>query len=509
MKIENINIVSIKKATLLLCLLLSASTVAIAQTNTNDNIFQVIATCQEYIPYQPWQKDSVSVQYGYGINIGGGKILTTEHLVRNSNLIELRREQRGKKIRAKVLIADPQVDLALLQVIDPPNDWPQQPQQLLSEIKLKEDLTILQFDGTYQIQPSEAQLIRISMSPLPSANYSSLSFQVLTDLNVNGEGAPVMKGNQLAGLITSYSDSTRTGYMIPYPVIKQFLEDANKKQYRGFALGGFSWTPLIDPTKRSFFGAPRENIGVQILRCTPDSGAAQVFMKNDVITEMDGHKIDSLGYYNDPEFGRLYFSYIMKGHHIPGEKVPVKIIRDGMKIERDLLLTNIKDYASLIPENITGKRPEYLISGGFVIRELTGRYLYSYGADWHSRINARLVHYHMTRSMIPVKKGQHLVILSKVLPHPINVDYQGYGNRIITAVNSRPINNMDDLFRIIKEDGGLERITLQSVGVDFVLDKARLKEANIQIMNTYGIPALQYQEKPSVPPSVTANIDNK
>ncbi len=507
MKISHINRSYIRKASLLACLLLTACTGAIAQTNTNDNIFQVISTCQEYLPYQPWQKNSSSVRYGYGINIGGGKILTTEHLVRNSNLIELRREQRGKKVIAKVIIADPQVDLALLQVIDPPADWPQQSQQLLSEIKLKEDLTILQFDGTYQIQPSKAQLIRISMSSLPSANYSSLSFQVLTDLNVNGEGAPVMKDDLLAGLIISYSDSTRTGYMIPYPVIKQFLEDANKEEYRGFALGGFSWTPLIDPTKRSFFGAPRENIGVQILRCTPDSGAAQVFMKNDVITEMDGYKIDSLGYYNDPVFGRLYFSYIMKGHHIPGETIPVKIIRDGKKIERDLPLTNIKDYTSLIPENIIGKRPEYLISGGFVIRELTGRYLYSYGADWQSRINARLVHYHMTRSMIPAQKGQHLVILAKVLPHPINVDYQGYRNRIITAVNSRPINNMADLFRIIKEDGGLERITLQSVGVDFVLDKEKLEEANIDIMNTYGIPALRYQEATS--PSVTTKTNNK
>jgi S1-C subfamily serine protease len=483
--------------TLLLLLVVNISN---AQTNitrrkTNDNIFQVMSTSQEYIPTQPWQKDAAMPQYGYGINIGNGKILTTENLVRNSNLIELRREQRGRKIRAKVLIADPQVDLAILQVINPPLDWPQKPQQLISKIKLKEDLTILQFDSTYQIQKSEAQLIKISMTPLPNAKYSSLSFKLLTDLNVNGEGAPVMKNNLLAGLMISYSDSTRTGYMIPYPVIKRFLDDASENNYTGFAMGGFIWKPLIDPTKRSFFGAPRENTGIQILRCIPESGAFQVFKKNDVIIEMDNYKIDSLGFYNDSEFGRLHFSYIIKGQHFPGETIPVKLIRHGRTLTVQLPLTHIRDYTSLIPENITGKRPEYLMQGGLVIRELTGRYLQSYGSDWRNRLNARLVQYYQTRSMISTRKGQHLVILAKVLPHPINVGYQGYENRIITAVNSRPINNMSDVFRIVNEDGGLRRITLQSIDIDFVLDKEELDSANEQIMNTYGIPSLKYQEK--------------
>ena len=510
MKMSHIKIINkqLLPMQLLALLTLCSFNMTYAQTNvnirqTNDNIFQVMSTSQEYLPTHPWQKRAPTARYGYGINIGKGRVLTTEHLVRNSNLIELRQEQRGKKIRAKVLIADPQVDLAILQVIDPPANWPQQPQQLLSEIKLKTDLTILQFDSTYQIQQSEAELIKISMLSLPNAKYSSLAFQLLTDLNVNGEGAPVMKGDLLAGLMISYSDSTRTGYMIPYPVIKRFLDDANQNNYTGFAMGGFMWMPLIDPTKRAFLGAPRTNRGVKILRCVPESGAYQVLKQNDVITELDNHKIDSLGFYNDPKFGRLNFTYIIKGHHLPGETIPVKLIRQGRELEVQLPLTHIQDYTSLIPENITGKRPEYLVYGGLVIRELTGRYLQSYGSEWQSRISARLVQYYQTRNMIPAKKGQHLVILAKILPHPINVGYQGYANRIITAVNSRPINNMADVFRIVHEDGGLRRISLQGIDIDFVLDKNELDAANKQILENYGIPALKHQEN-STQTSATA-----
>lgn len=168
----------------------------------------------------------------------------------------------------------------------------------------------------------------------------------------------------------------------------------------------------------------------------------------------------------------------------------------------ELPLTHIEDYTSLIPENITGKRPEYLIHGGLVIRELTGRYLRSYGSEWKSRISARLVQYYQTRNMFQAKKGQHLVILAKILPHPINVSYQGYANSIITAVNSRPINNMADVFRIVNEDGGLRRITLQAVDIDFVLDKNELHSANQQIMDNYGIPTLKYQAETTRKPII-------
>lgn len=490
-----------KKIALLLSLLIThicytanAQTIPIDH-KINNNIFQIIATSQTYIPTQPWQKNSARTSYGYGINIGNGRILTTEHITRNHTLIELRREKRGKKIEAKVLIADPQVNLAILKVINPPADWPQQPQTLLSEIELETELTILQFDETYQVQQSKAKLINISISSLPNAPYTSLSFKLLTDLNVNGEGVPVMKDSNLAGLMISYNDSTRTGYMIPYPVIKRFLENTKKEHYTGFAMGGFMWRPLMDPTKRAFLGAPRTNKGVQVLRCVPESGAFNVLQQNDVIIALDNHKIDSLGFYNDSKFGRLNFSYIIKGHHIPGDIIPVKIIRKGKEVEVQLPLNHITDNTSLIPENITGERPEYLAQGGMVIRELTGRYLKSYGPKWQSRLNTRLVQYYQTRNMIPAEKGQHFVILTKVLPHPINVGYQGYKNRIITAVNAKPINNMADVFRIVDTDGGLESIRLQDIDIDFVLDKEKFDSANKYIAENYGIPILKYQKE--------------
>ena len=285
--------------------------------------------------------------------------------------------------------------------------------------------------------------------------------------------------------------------MIPYPVIKRFLKDANSGTYTGFAMSGFIWDTLVDPTKRAYLGAPRDNVGIQVLRCIPGSGAFNILQKNDVITKLDGYTIDGLGFYNDPELGRLHFPYIIKGHHSPGEKIPAEIIRDGKKMEVNLPLTHYNDFTSLIPENITGKRPEYIVQGGLVLRELTGRYLRSFGSDWQSRVNPRFAQLYATSDLLPQKKGQHIVILSQILPHPINVSYQRYGNRIVTAVNGRPIYNMSDVFRIVQEDGGLYRLSLNRLDIDLVLDKNELKEANLEIMDNYGIPRLQYRNRES------------
>ena len=466
----------------------------------NDDIcvFQIMVTRQAYSSHQPWQKETPSTHYGYGVYVGNGRILTTEHLVRNSTLLELRRAQRGEKVRARVLISDPHVNLALLEVEEPPFDWPRIAPAFATEHQPGQALSILQFNETRQLQRGEAQLLQASVSNLPRSNSSSLSFKLLTDLNVDGEGAPVLADDRLAGLMITYDESTRTGFMVPYPVLARFLRDADKEPYTGFAVAGFMWRPLVDPVKRAYYGAPRLPQGVQVLRCLPESGASQVLRPEDVILELDGYPIDNLGFYEDPDFDRLAFTYIVKGRHVPGDVIPVKLIRKGRVETVDMSLTRMNDYRALIPDNFIGQRPEYLVSGGMIIRELSARYLVSYGAKWRRAVNPRLAQFHLTRHLIPSSPGDHLVILAKVLPHPINVAYQIFDNRVITHINDQPVRNMDDVFRIVDTDGGLNRVRLHSVDLDLVLDEKELKAADAQIIRDYGIPQLRYRRRDDI-----------
>ncbi|MDP6523884.1 MAG: hypothetical protein QGI24_08145 [Kiritimatiellia bacterium] len=486
------------RARVIVALSMFLSVVAAGTCFADDNsaFLQVIVTRQEHDPFLPWQKGQPIERYGYGAVVGPGLVLTTERLVRNHNLVELRAARSGERIPAVVKISDDQVNLALIKVTADHGLPPFKAMEIAGAVSEESELEILQLDSTRQVQRGDAQLLRVAMKSLPSASYASLTFDLLTDLNVTGEGAPAILNGKLAGLVMSYTRERRVGNMIPFCVIRQFLDDASTSPYRGFASAGFLWKQLIDPARREWLGVGDQDGGILVLSAVSESGAADVLEPNDVILEWDDRKIDSLGFYDDKEFGRLSLPYLIKGRRRPGEAVPVKIIRKGKQVSVQVKLTRADEKTHLIPDNTVGRKAEYVVEGGMIIREVTGRYLRSHGSDWQRIIDSSLVHTYHTKKLFPDSPGQRVVLLSAVLPHPVNSGYQQFRNRVITHLNGKPVSNMDDVFRIQTDDGNINRFTLKSMGIDLVLDKSLLNEANKNLSYLYRIPQLRWKRPP-------------
>jgi PDZ domain len=153
------------------------------------------------------------------------------------------------------------------------------------------------------------------------------------------------------------------------------------------------------------------------------------------------------------------------------------------------------DSRALVPMNVSGQQAEYLVEGGFILRELSADYLLAHGAQWMVRANPRLVNLYLTRAQAPEKAGDRIVILTRVLPHAINTGYQEIRDEVITRVNGKPVSNMSDVFAIREKDGGITRLTTQSAsGMDLVIDRSLLDEANRQIARLYGIPKLEHRK---------------
>jgi S1-C subfamily serine protease len=283
--------------------------------------------------------------------------------------------------------------------------------------------------------------------------------------------------------------------MLPYTLISHFLKDALKPPYKGFATAGVTWTPLVDPVKRAYLGVKKNGKGILVLSCLPGTGAAETLKPNDVILEWDGNSIDNLGYYDDSDFGRLGFANLIKSKREPGDVVPLVIVRDGNETKVDVRLDRWLDNAALIPEDVIGEQAEYLVEGGLIIREVTGRYLKSHGPDWQQEMDSRLVHMYLTQRYSPSQPDEHVVILSGVLPASINIGYQNRQDMIITGLNGKPVRNMSDVFRIVDSDISIKHISLKSIGVDIVLDQSKLVDSNDKTAEIYRIPALRYQRK--------------
>ncbi len=457
-------------------------------------VVQITTTCQEYNPFIPWQMLAPRARIGFGIVIAPDKVLTTETVVRNHVLIELGRVRSGVKIPARVVEADAEANLALLQVLAPEQLAGMTPIRIADAMPANAALEIVQFDETREFQKGDARLVRILVDALPEAPFRTLAFKVLADLDVSAPGAPVIVAGALAGIAMSYDGDSRTAMLIPYPSLIRFVDDLADGAYDGLASAGFLWQPLIDPAKRRFLGAADENAGIQVLSCLPRSGADGILQPMDVVVEWDGKAIDNMGYYHDDEFGRILMPHLIKKRR-PGDTVPVTFLRAGKRLTVQMTLSRFRDDDAFVPENLTGQPDDFLVDGGLVVHELTGRWLRAHGRNWESKADSRLVHLYLTRRVDPDQPGDRIVLLSTVLPDEINIGYQHLRTQIIEQVNGAPVRNLDDVFRLVARDGHIHRLRLESFGIDLVLDADRIKTANAKLQADYNLPALQRRRK--------------
>lgn len=457
-----------------------------------DSVVEVIVTHQEYDPLLPWQKTRPHTRHGYGVFTGKSELLTNESLIRNHTLVEIRRSGSGEKITVQVGVSDPSVDLALLHV--PETDHEFKPLAISSKVKKDDTVMMAQFSGSDEIQYGAGKVFEISVQSLPNAPYRCLIFKVLTDLNVNAAGTIVMNKDKIAGLVLSYNSSSRTAKVIPYPIIKRFLQDADKEPFHGFASAGFIWSKLVDPAKKAYLGVKEEKGGIMVLACIPGMGAYDTLKPGDVILELNGNKIDQLGYYDDPDFGKILISHLIHGKARVGDSIPVVLVRDSERKAVSLPLTRGQDQDRLIPENYQADPPGYVVEGGFVIRELTGRYLRAYGRNWKKRLPSKIVHLYMTKRHTPENIYDKVVVISQVLPDPVNIGYHQFGNAILTNVNNVPVKNMQDVFKAMKKKGHITTLRIDGMDVDIALDKQAIEEANIRLARKYRIPALRREK---------------
>jgi S1-C subfamily serine protease len=483
-----------KRLSGLLCLSLLMVVVPVLAAESNAvgrSVVEVLITAQRYDANVPWRRERPTLRSGYGVVISPTRIVTTEDLVRNAVLIEIRRPGGSDKIAAALVQSDARANAALLDISAAPAGQPFIPADWDGKVATGTKVNLVQFDAAGQMQTGEGRITEIAVGPLPNAPYNLLTYSVLTDLKLDRTGAPAFHEGRLVGLVMQYDAASQTSLILPTAVLKRFVENVANPPYQGLATAGVFYSSLIDPAKRRFYGLQENNTGVLVLRTVPGSGASVVLMPDDIILEWDGQAVDSQGYYNDAEFGRLSFSHLIAGHRLPGDTIPVVIWRNKQRITLKLRLDPFADAWALIPLNTEGEQTAYLVEGGVILRELTADYLLSRGNRWMLASNPRLVHLYLTRAQFPEKPGQRVVVLSAVLPDAINRGFENYRDDVVTHVNGKPVSNLKDVFAIRERDNGIWRIATQGRGVDIVLDREQLAEANQRIAEQYRIPRLR------------------
>jgi len=464
-----------------------------AQSPYRNEIVAMRVTRQSFDEDRPWAKTNPEVRDATAVVVSRGLLLAEASMVQNATFIQVEKQGRADWTPARLVHEDSAINLALVTV-DEPNFFDDlTPVDIASNVATEGVVHSVRWnDRQLEVSNSRPGRVEVVKSPFGSVYHAVL--RLSTDFSGGGWSEPVFAGGKLIGITVSQDGQTAT--VIPAEILKAYVEsparDGGGPDYLGFAsMGELRWQTNTDRALAAHFGLEGEPRGVFIRQVPWGSTGCSSLMPHDILLELDGHAIDASGNYNHPLYGQLRFEHIAVDGHVPGDIVPALVWRDRRFVELQIELRSHPPSADLIPWRRGGSAPPYLVAGGFVFRELDGRYLSIWGKDWRSKAPSQLSYFYDLRGNAQSPERRRIIIVSKVLPAAYNIGYHGLADIPVKSINGLEIDSIADVEQAFAQPvDDLHRITFYSnVTIDQVLlDRAGFEDATRAILNAYDIP---------------------
>jgi len=440
-------------------------------------------TRKQYDYQQPWSRRVDQVQKMATI-VGPNEILTTADYLADETLLRLQKGGRGRWWRGELVWIDYHANLALVTVREA-GFWKDTAVAKLSDpTPVHGEVSIARWrNGDLEVRKADINRMVVKHSKLSFIDFAQL--EVDSELNGAGWAEAIILGDRLVGLTSSKEEHSCT--VIPSSLIQQCLAARNHQPYRGLGYFAFVWQRSNNPENLQHLklvGEPRGAIVVEIPAEIRDKSTLEPY---DVILEIDGFKIDSQGDYKDPQFGNLSLENLANRKKGAGDECRMKVWRHG-KIQ-DVIYTIPKaDFATqLVPHAVFDREPEYVMMGGLLFQPLTEPFLQSWGSDWSRKAPFRLSYATQEK---PTPDRPSIVVLSSVLPDPVNLGYQDARYMMVDKLNGQPIRRLNDLIEAkTKSTNGfhvLEFHAGDSVS-RLVLDASDTEAATSRVLKRYGI----------------------
>lgn len=466
-----------------------------AETSPADSILRINATLQSYHPFYPWQKNNPRKRSGLGTLLPNNQVLTAAKLVADAVYLEFESADKAHTVTARVAAIDYEANLALLTPADPDKlgflkDLPAA--QLAEKVLPGDSITILQLDDTGTAQRTVGPVRSLSLESSFLDNRLVLTARIKASLQSENSSftIPAFKENgRFAGVLTSYSSNDQISDVTTPDVIRLFLEDAADGQYVGFPSLGIGFATTEDRNFRRWLELPASDGGLFIDRLAP-GGAAEVagVKKGDVLLAIDGHQIDRRGYFDHPEYGRLYWTHLISSNRKVGDQPKLQLLRDGEKMELTVTLTRRQE--PLVTTHFHGSAPPFLLEGGLIFQELSMPYLKAFGKKWSERAPSNLLDILYTQHEFQ-KKQRKAVILTRIIASEATIGYEQIHNHLVKEVNGHPVTDIPSLAAAFekKPENGIHVIVTDKEPYKIYLDASQARATNQQFLDA-GLPAL-------------------
>ncbi|MEE2623414.1 MAG: PDZ domain-containing protein [Verrucomicrobiota bacterium] len=478
-------------ALLLVVMVLPAPALAAAKAK---GLLRINTTIQTYNVSQPWELNQPQRRRGLGAILEDGNILTTGEMAANSTYIEFESADGAHTVPAEGIAIDYEANLALLKPEKGANrEWIDKLGTLGTNgpAKIDDKVNIWQFEDNGDAIRTEGTVRSVDLLSTFASGHYFLCYEVKASMQSASSSytLPVTRNGRLLGILASYNSKDQISDVVAPDILKRFLEDVRDGRHEGFPSLGIATVLTEDPQFRKWLGLTDEQGGLYVSRLLPGSGADESGLKKgDVLLTVNGHAIDRRGYYEDPTYGRLVWSHLVRGSRQVGDKLALLIMRDGKEQQLEAVLRRPPDH--LIPSHMYDKAPPYLIKGGLVFQELTRPYLEAFGKEWRSRAPLDLLD--ALNNPEDYEEGRkRLVFLSRVIRTPATIGYDQVNNLIVTEANGQKVTDMTSLAAALNNPkDGLHSIRIDDIPYVIYLDPEESDLVDKALLKR-GLPALQ------------------
>lgn len=453
------------------------------------SVVQISTSSQQPVWDAPWRSDQVRRSSGTGFVIKGKKIMTNAHVVSWARQLLVRRYQDPRPYVARVTYAAHDCDLAIIEPVDPKFFDGMEPLEIGDLPQVRSTVVTYGYPaGGEQISYTRGVVSRIEMQSYSHiGNRAYLAAQTDAAINPGNSGGPVIQDDKVVGVaFQGIPGLENAGFFITTTLVKHFLQDVEDNNYDGFPQAGVRIVGLQNPAYRRFLKLPDNDVGARIDHIFDVPTSRELLRVDDVVLKAGDYDVGSDGtilYRGNRVFLGAAFS-----DYQHGEKVPLKLWRDGKELEVSLpVYTYAKDKSE---GNLYDVLPRYYVYGGLVFVPLNRDYLRTLGGGWSDPANAPLMYELFYRKHeSPETARSEPIILASVLSHSVNANIGVRARALVDKINGVRIEKLEDVIRAFEQDTQKDQHLIQFGPEQSMeaISKNAAAEAHGEILKTYGV----------------------
>ena len=457
-----------------------------------ESLVRIEATSQEPDYKTPWSPGDVVSGVGAGFVIDGDRIMTNAHVVSNARFLTVSKEGDPKPYTARVLHIAHDCDLALLKI---------------DNVEFFNGTTPLEFGGLpelesvvsvygYPIGGKRLSVTRGIVSRIDFQTYSHsgmdshLAIQIDAAINPGNSGGPVMQNGKVVGVaFQGYSGNVaqNVGYMIPVPVIERFLKDVEDGKYDRYIDLAISYQNLFNPAARRALGLEDNDSGVMVGAVYGGGSSDGILRPGDVLLEIDGYPIASDGSIR-LQNGVVPLTEVVE-RKFRGDKAKLVILRDRKKETVQVPLD--EPWPFTLQSNAYDEKPRFVIYGGLVFQPVDQNFLRDHDPS-NQRLNYSFDFF--VEDGIYRDREEH-VVLSHILPDPVNAHADDFRYSLINEINGRKIRTLRDVTEAFAKPEDYYVIKTADIGPPIVMERMAVESARKNILSRYGVEKEQNLKK--------------